>query len=148
MSLKEHRVQSTIFRIETPPPPGLCRSQTLRVSSSSFSWTTGMSFQTSLSPASHLNRGSASGCSLTCQIVNLAKVVPIPANTLQPHDMLCFSKLITSIIYESPWGFQLPGNSAVRSLGCQASGHVFGLTTHPLSTTPHPCQCCWPNAFG
>lgn len=87
-------------------------------------------------PASHLNKGGAIGCSLTCQIATLAKVVPIPANTLPPHNERCFSKLITSIIYESPQGFQLPGNLAVGVWDARPVG-MFLVSPHTLSPLPH-----------
>lgn len=87
-------------------------------------------------PTSHLNKGGAFGCSLTGQIAALAKVVPIPANTLPPHSVRCFSKLITSIIYENPQGFQLPGNLAVGAWDARPVG-MFLVSPHTLPPLPH-----------
>lgn len=128
-----------------PVLQGLCRSRTLRVSSRSFSWTTGLSFQATLSP--DLPSGERKGhlVHLSCQIATLAKVVAIRDHSLQPRDVWCFLKLIMPVIYESPKSFRLPGNLSCWEPGMP--GQWSHLYHTPSLYCPHPCQYCWPSDF-
>lgn len=147
MSLEEHRVQPCDFAyriaVTTPATASVpCRPRDYVAEKHSgflpcpFLGPQKYLYRPICPPTSHLNKGSAIGYSLTCQIATLAKVVPIHANTLQPHNVRCSSKLITSIIYESPQGFQLPGNLAVGAWDARPVA-MFLVSPHTLSPLPN-----------